>query len=67
MAQKRSQNNSRRQSSQSKGRSQSRPAQNAPADMSARMDIAGVLITALGIALFVAVLSKSTGVATNAL
>lgn len=35
--------------------------------MTARMDIAGVLITALGIALFVAVISKSTGMATNAL
>lgn len=67
MAQKKNQNNSRRQTSQTNGRGKTRATQNAGSDMSARMDIAGVLITALGIALFVAVVSKSTGVATNAL
>ena len=66
MAERKTSQKTRTRGKQS-GRAATRKAQNAPADMSARMDIAGVCITALGIALFVAVISKSTGVATNAL
>lgn len=64
MAQKRNNTSSNTRSTCQKrgGRKQAQAA-----DMSARMDIAGVILTALGIALFVAVISKSTGVMTNAL
>lgn len=67
MAQKRTQKmNKTRSNSQNARTSKKSKAQEQP-DMSARMDIAGVILTAVGIALFVAVVSKSTGVMTNAL
>lgn len=66
MAQKRTQKSTSARNSQNARTSKRNAAQSTP-DMSARMDIAGVILTALGIALFVAVVSKSTGVMTNAL